>query len=283
MKYLLIISAITLSSSFSLAWGPTGHRTVAEIAQRHLRPDVAVRVKQTLNGYILSDVANWADDRSLPVVLPFLPLHYVNVMPEFKSYQEEPANKNGDVFVAIMALINFLRTNNGADLATVPALAHIDRVTALKLLVHFVGDVHQPLHVIEGRDKSGQKLNGGNRFQVNWMGKWNSNLHSIWDDEMIDFERFSYSEYASFLDHASTADIDAWSQTSVVDWVNEGLSYRNQIFTFPDAQTFGSDVEPGIGAPVFISYNYIQTQRATFRKRILQAGIRLAHLLNMLM
>jgi hypothetical protein len=281
MKNLVLVSVL-LFSSLGWAWGPTGHRTVAEIAQRHLHPDVAARLKTLLGGYTLADVANWADDRSQPEVIPFLPLHYVNVFPEFKTYQQSPPTKGGDVFTAIIALIDFLRSGSSQDLGAVPALAHIDKVTAVKLLVHWVGDVHQPLHCIEDRDKEGHKLNGGNLFKVNWMGRYQTALHSIWDDEMIDFERYSYTEYARVLDHVSPADIDSWSHTPVVDWVNESLGYRDQIFSFPDKpQPAGELGTPS--APAYISYNYIQNQRATIRKRLTQGGVRLAYFLNMLL
>jgi hypothetical protein len=277
------ILAITILSNVALAWGPTGHRAVAEIAQRHLRADVAKNLRDLLGGYSLAEVTNWADEiRNDSQYDAFKPLHYVHILPQFKSYSETTPADTGDVIVAIQTLMAYLKSNDTDKLKTVSALAGIDRPTAVKLLVHFVGDIHQPLHVLDANDKSGASIMGGNRLKVNWMNKWTSNLHSIWDDEMLDHERLSYSEMASFYDHATADEQKEWTSTPIPTWADEAVAFKAQVFAYPDKQTYGTNSEPGITDAINIGYGYLSVSRPIFRKRIEQGGIRLAFLLNSL-
>ena len=225
------------------------------------------------------EVANWADEiKGDPKFNAFAPLHYADVYEEYKSYQDSPPVKGGDVVSAIETLTQFLQTKKTESLKQIPALSNIDAAVAVKLLVHFIGDVHQPLHVIEGKTSQGQPLLGGNIFRINWFKRWETNVHSIWDDEMVDFERLSYTEYASYLDHASQNQISTWINSSVVQWANESLSYRTQVYTFPDQKPTSG--EAGISFPVLVSYGYISANRDTLRLRLLQGGLRLGNVLN---
>lgn len=132
--------------------------------------------------------------------------------------------------------------------------------TALRFLVHFVGDLHQPLH-IGGTDR------GGNAVTVNWMNRWHTNLHSIWDDEMVDFERLSYQEFARFLDHASDAEVARWQSGDSTAWADECIAMRKELYVFPDG-------------PKTISYGYVSAQRVRMREQLLKGGLRLAGLIN---
>lgn len=68
-----------------------------------------------------------------------------------------------------------------------------EQIVALYFLVHLIGDAHQPLHL--GREED----LGGNKIKVKWFGQ-PTNLHSLWDDELVDFQKYSYTEYAAVLD-----------------------------------------------------------------------------------
>src|ERR1700728_4254574 len=236
MTHIKLFILVFLLSSSALAWGPTGHRVVGEIAQRHLNPLAAKQIQDLLDGRSLAEVSNWADEiRNTPEFDPFKPLHYVDILPKFSSWEEKMAAQDqpdpkGDVVVAILTISEFLRTNDSKVFIPIPALAKIDRATAVKLLVHFVGDIHQPLHVIDGLGPDGKSIHGGNSIEVNWMGRWNSNLHSIWDDEMIDHENLSYEEMATYVDHSSLEELRLWNNSQVATWADENLKYREQIF-----------------------------------------------------
>src|ERR1041385_4297926 len=265
------------------AWGPTGHRVVAEIAQRHLTPSARIKVSKLLGGRTLADVANWPDElRSDPRFDKYKPLHYATVPDGVASYRDAQKDPCGDVVVAIDAFTAFLRTGKRARLYSVKALTDksdgtgkgacnpqetdpITPDTALRFLVHLMGDLHQPLHV-DGTDL------GGNRVEVDWMGRWKTNLHSTWDDEMVDYERFDYTEYARFLDHASQADMTRWLDGDTITWADEAVAMRPQLYLFPD--------DSGTPSVHKISYKYTGAQRDRMRQQLLKGGIRLAGVLN---
>lgn len=273
---------LTLPTS-AYAWGPTGHRVVAEIAQRHLTPAAQAKVSRLLDGRTLADVANWPDDlRSDPRFDKYKPLHFTTVKNGVASYRDSEKARCGDVVVAIDAFTAFLRTGSRDALYAVKALTDKSDGTgqgacnrqeteplspdqALSFLVHLMGDLHQPLHV------GGTDL-GGNQVIVKWMDRWTSNLHSVWDDEMVDFERFDYTEYARFLDHASKADAARWTTGDTISYADESIAMRSKLYAFPDdTGTFGVPV---------ISYKYIGAQRERMREQLLKGGLRLAAVLN---
>jgi hypothetical protein len=256
---------------------------VAEIAQRHLTPAARVKVNQLLGGRTLADVANWPDElRSDPRFDKYKPLHYATVPNGVASYRDAQKDPCGDVVVAIDAFSAFLRTGKRTDLYTVKALTDksdgtgkgacnpqetepITPDTALRFLVHLMGDLHQPLHV------GGTDL-GGNRVEVEWMDRWKTNLHSTWDDEMVDYERFDYTQYARFLDRASKADAARWLKGDTISWADEAVAMRPQLYIFPD--------DSGTPSVHKISYKYTGAQRDRMRQQLLKGGLRLASVLN---
>ena len=266
------------------AWGPTGHRVVAEIAQRHLTPVARAKVSRLLGGRSLADVANWPDElRSDPRFDKYKPLHFATVKDGVASYRDAEKARCGDLVVAIDAFTAFLRTGSREALYKVKALTDksdgtakgacnpqetdpITRDTALRFLVHLMGDLHQPLHV------GGTDL-GGNKVSVDWMDRWKTNLHSTWDDEMVDFERLDYIQYARFLDHASKADKARWLTGDTISYADEAVAMRPNLYLFPDDSSTPSDVHK-------ISYKYTGAQRDRMREQLLKGGLRLARVLN---
>src|SRR4029078_6143645 len=106
------------------AWGPTGHRVVAEIAQRHLTPVARTRVNRLLGGRPLADVATWLDElRSDPRFDKYKPLHYATVPDGVASYRDAKKAHCGDLVAAIDALTALLRTGSREALYSVKALS----------------------------------------------------------------------------------------------------------------------------------------------------------------
>jgi nuclease S1 len=266
------------------AWGPTGHRVVAEIAQRNLTSIARANVSRLLGGRTLADVANWPDElRSDPRFDKYKLLHFATVPNGVASYRNAQKDPCGDLVVAIDAFTAFLRTGSRAALFSVKALSDksdgtakgacnpqetdaITPDTALRFLVHLMGDLHQPLHV------GGTDL-GGNKVDVNWMDRWKTNLHSTWDDEMVDYERLDYIEYARFLDRASKADAARWLTGDTISYADEAVAMRSKLYLFPDDSGTPSVVHK-------ISYKYIGAQRDRMREQLLKGGLRLAGVLN---
>jgi hypothetical protein len=281
--FLKLVAVLLILSPSAYAWGPTGHRVVAEIAQRHLTPAAQAQVSRLLDGRTLADVANWPDElRSDPRFDKYKPLHFATVKDGIASYRNADKAGCGDVVVAIDAFTAFLHTGSREALYEVKALADksdgtgqgacnpqetepLTAAMALSFLVHLMGDLHQPLHV------GGTDL-GGNKVSVNWMDRWKTNLHSAWDDEMVDFERFDYKEYARFLDRANEADVSRWQTGDTISYADEAVAMRAKLYVFPD--------DSGKPAVHKISYQYIGAQRARMREQLLKGGVRLAGVLN---
>jgi hypothetical protein len=282
LKVVTTVLLLSLAPS-TYAWGPTGHRVVAEIAQRHLTAAAQAKVSQLLDGRTLADVANWPDElRSDPRFDKYKPLHFATVKDGVTSYRDSEKARCGDLVVAIDAFTAFLRTNSQESLFVVKALSDksdgtgpsacipqetepITQAMALSFLVHLMGDLHQPLHV------GGTDL-GGNKVTVNWMDRWKSNLHSSWDDEMVDYERLDYTQYARFLDRASDADIARWISGDTIAYADEAIAMRPKLYVFPD--------DSGKTAVHKISYKYTGAQRDRMRQQLLKGGLRLAGVLN---
>ena len=134
-----------------------------------------------------------------------------------------------------------------------------DEFFTLKLLVHLVGDIHQPLHVGNGTDK------GGNEVKLKYFWK-SSNLHRVWDSGLIDNQQLSYTEYAESIDFATPQQLKDWQATSVLDWAYESMALRKQVYNIPEDGN--------------LSYRYNYDNLATVNLRLRQAGIRLAGILN---
>ena len=129
----------------------------------------------------------------------------------------------------------------------------------MKSLIHLVGDVHQPLHVGNGTDR------GANDVKVKFF--WDkSNLHRVWDSGIIDKQQLSYSEYTNWIDVAPQDQVTMWQNTSVLDWMEESVSFRESIYTLPEDKN--------------LSYNYVHDHIGQVNQRLLQAGVRLAAILN---
>ena len=136
-----------------------------------------------------------------------------------------------------------------------------ERSEALKFLVHFVGDVHQPMHAGFADDR------GGNDFQVNYQGK-GYNLHSTWDRLMLDTRKLEPAQYASFLNSQPALPRDPTRQSDrpAVDWALESCQIAN-----------GADVYPKTRV---ITDEYLLTHRPMEEQRLRQAGSRLADMIN---
>ncbi|MDX1999040.1 MAG: S1/P1 nuclease [Thermoanaerobaculia bacterium] len=241
--------AMALLAGPAFGWGPTGHRVVGLVAERHLSPAAARAVGELLGPDSLAEVATWADDmRSDSTWKPFEPFHFVSIE-DGETYEQSTKNPNGDLFTALARFEAQL-----ADQAAAPA----DRRAALAWLVHLVGDLHQPLHVGRASDQ------GGNTILVTWFGEI-SNLHTVWDDKLIDHTRLSFTEFTNFLDPPSPETLAAWRTGTYLEWARESQDLRAGVYELGDRK---------------LGYSYSFTHLPTIRQRLLQAGVRLAAVLE---
>lgn len=234
----------------ALAWGKTGHRVVAEIAEAHLSAAARLEVEALVGPESLAEIANWADlVRTDPAWRHTEPWHYVNVA-DGERYEDSTKNPEGDVLVAIPRLAATL-ADRGAPVAA--------RAEALRFLVHFVADLHQPLHVGRGDDR------GGNEVAITFFGK-PTDLHEVWDVDLIDAQQLSFTEWVRFLDHPSGEDVGRWQASTVRDWADESQALRAEVYELGNGGVLGDE--------------YLRRQLPTVERRLLQAGIRLAGLLE---
>jgi hypothetical protein len=164
-----VLVLLTASAPPAFAWGKTGHRVVATLATNLLTPTAQAQVIELLNpGTSLAEIATWADEvrSSRPNTAHW---HYVNIPRDASGYNAARDCRRGCVVSAIEHSLRLLQdTSKG----------HAARQEALRRVVHFVADLHQPLHVIAD-DR------GGNDVLLHFVGR-QTNLHRLWDGDMID-------------------------------------------------------------------------------------------------
>lgn len=259
-------SAAVLLSSPAFAWGKTGHRVIAAIADKELSGLARARISQILEpGESLDEASNWPDEmRAAPGEFwqkQATPWHYVTL--NGPTYDHAPPE--GDAFEA---LGRFRRTLQD------PKASREDKRIALRFIIHLVGDLHQPLHVGKCCDK------GGNDVKVTFFGK-PTNLHSVWDSLLIDDEQLSFSELAAKLErHISNEDVVRWWDPDPLHWINESAAIRDSVYPTAADLPKGAKAGPDGGAVPDLSYTYVFKFRPTVEQRLSQGGIRLAAYLN---
>jgi hypothetical protein len=249
-KLLLLCLLCPLFIGQAYAWGQNGHRVVGHIAQENLSRKAQKRIMQLLDHNSLSEVSVWMDDiKSDSRYDHTHDWHWVSI-PDGQTYAQTEKNEKGDLLMKIEELIASLKAGG---------LSRQQEQEYVKYLVHLVGDLHQPLHVGTGEDK------GGNDVRVDWFGR-NSNLHRVWDSDMIESKQLSFTELSHYLDKPSKAQIKAWQSTSIEEWARESMNMRPQVYDVPENKKLG--------------YSYMYKNWNSVETRLLQAGIRLAGLLN---
>lgn len=256
MKYLglLILTPFLLfanSNTEKLLWGATGHRVVGEVATQHLSKRTARKIKKLLRGQSLAYVSNYADDiKSDSQYRSYSPWHYANLGLD-ETYEASSKNAKGDVVTAIQKCIAVLKDKEETN---------ENKAFHLKLLVHFVGDIHQPMHLGRLEDK------GGNDIEVKWFGK-RSNLHRVWDSDVINSHQMSYMEMASNLPVLSKVQKRSIKEAPLKVWIEESHTLAKKIYTtLPEKKNLG--------------YRYRYEYLDSLRMQLLKGGLRLAFILN---
>ena len=248
VTFLMVISVIKASNP---DWGATGHRTIGKIADDYLKGKTKRKIAELIDGQSLAFVSTFGDDiKSDKRYDEFYTWHYIN-MPLDQNYEDSEKSTNGDLVSGINYCIKIIKDNTSSN---------EDKAFYLKLLIHFIGDLHQPMHVGLVEDK------GGNDFKLQWFYK-DSNLHSVWDREMIDSYGMSYSEIAENADILNKNQVKAIQEGSLVDWVNDTHKLTRQVY---------ANVKPNDNLRYSYSYDNFETVRAQLQK----GGIRLAKVLN---
>ncbi len=246
--------------TLGLAWGVEGHHIAADIAEQYLEPETTRQVHELLeleNATILADVSTWADDirRQRPSTGPWhyvnIPIHPQNGPSGYDAVRDCPDGN------CVVAKIDEFKAVLG-DKAAQPR----ERLEALKFLVHFVADIHQPLHCADDHDR------GGNDTHVSFLGR-NTTLHALWDSGLLEAAAIP-DERAYALKLAQSikpADLERWRRGTPADWATE--SYER-------ARTIYGKSQEARSLQVFYEAEFLPVVATQLQK----AGIRLANLLN---
>ncbi|NSL89200.1 S1/P1 nuclease [Chitinophaga sp. Mgbs1] len=241
----------------SFAWGPNGHRIVAEIAWQHLTPKARKAVANILGGQSLAMIANWPDFIKSDTTHQYDNTnrwHYLDFpggvdRTTFDGMLKAATGEN--LYTQTQAMMKDLKNTR---------LAADKKWFALTFLAHMIGDMHMPLHV--GRDED----QGGNKINVMWFDK-PSNLHRVWDEHLIDFQQLSYTEYTKAIDIATPQQVKIMQSGSIADWMFESHLLADRIYgyTKPDSK---------------LSYRYNYVFLNDLNQQLLKGGVRLASILN---
>lgn len=263
--FTLVNSGILMVPSKVLAWGTAGHRTVSEIAQDLLLPETEKRITEVLQGQKMSEVSIWADSVRKQSEWSFTAWYHFEKIFDGKDFlkniQQLPQTDRelGGVVTAIL---------QAEKVFTNPRSTTADKESALKFIIHFVGDLHQPLHTGRPEDK------GGNSIPRTWEG-FKTNLHAIWDFYIIETghaELFQTADsstpevvYAPYLKTKfKNLRLSSRQVQDINMWVNESLAMRPAAYEFMD-----EDPE-----------EYTERFLSAVDQRVYVAGVRLAAMLN---
>jgi hypothetical protein len=248
-----LLAALSMTAPV-IAWGPAAHQAVAAIAAPRLTADVQKQIATLLGGETLPQVAVWADDVRETTHRHTTPWHFTNIPVTSSGYSSARDCRQGNCIVAVIARQEAVLRDR-----TRPRQ---QRTEALKFLVHFVGDVHQPLHAGDAEDR------GGNERRIVQIGNA-VNLHAAWDSGILQSGR------------RTTATIvlaaNAWLKTqqepliargSPVDWANESHRISRDV-VYPQLK----------GDNAIVGAEQQQALRI-IEERVARAGVRLAALLN---
>lgn len=236
------------------AWSAFGHRLVGLLAQEQLSPQARAEVDALLAlepGVDLGTIAAWADEvRDQPEYRFTAPFHYVNFRDGSCDYVPARDCANGDCIIG--ALERYTRVLGDA------ARPSAERLEALKFLVHFTGDVHQPMHAGNRDDR------GGNRFQVRVAGE-GSNLHAVWDYHLLQSAGLKMKPYRERL-APQVAAIEVEPMDFVM-WAESSCALLEASAIYP-------------ARPGRLPAGYLDTHRPLAEARVVLAAARLAALIE---
>jgi hypothetical protein len=253
---LLSAAFIIISVSAFAWWGPTGHRIVGQIADSYLSNKARKAIREILGDESIAITSNWADFIKSDSTFNYLgPWHYLNVK-QGLSQTEFNTLLQKDTAVDAYTKLNFLIAelkNKQLPLET--------KKMYLRLLIHICGDIHQPLHVGQFEDR------GGNSIRLQWFGE-PTNLHSLWDEKLIEFQKLSYTEYVKDINHTTRAQRLQWQQQPMNEWFFESYQLAGKVYNSVSGN------EPKL------SFRYNFDYIDMLNTQLVKGGVRLAGLLN---
>jgi hypothetical protein len=259
----LVCGAVIATPSCALAWGAEGHRITALIAADELTPAARAQVQTLLNSSdarsAMEDASTWPDEIKWhrPETRPW---HYVDIEIGTRGYDKAADCPTGDCVVA--------QIERDEAILKDKHIAPPIRAEALRFLIHFVGDLHQPLHCADNHDR------GGNEVKV-LIGRRHENLHAVWDVNVVQALGRDPEVVAARLERQITlAEMENWRKGTVEDWANEtfGVASREIYARLPR--------KGGTEEPVILPQGYARAESGVTEGQLERAGARLSTILN---
>jgi hypothetical protein len=289
------------------AWGCRGHETVAALAEKHLTPQAKQALLELLTANPIDpqlkrycgqrgldpfvDASTWADDERgrEPATAPW---HFIDIpLSATHGSAQSFCGAGGCVTQAIADQLAILKDKHAPG---------PKRAAALRYIIHFVGDLHQPLHGSTNSDR------GGNCVPVKYFGRnpharnnsYTPNLHHVWDTEIPEsqMQGADAAEFADTLDAAFESSFAAWQQggMQLEAWAWESHdhaletaygAFGKPIAVEPDVPVNSCADDNNIGERMLhkhlvIGTAYRDQAASVVEERLAQAGIRLAMILN---
>ncbi|RYG54789.1 MAG: S1/P1 Nuclease [Chitinophagaceae bacterium] len=254
MKKLLCLLLILFPFA-GFSWGVLGHRIVGEVAESYLSSKAKSKIKHILGNESIAMSSTWADFIKSDSTYNYISSWHYDNFPSaltkdaFYKYLEEDTTEGA--FSAFKFLKSELKKKD---------LPLHKQAMYLKLLIHIVGDMHQPLHM--GREED----LGGNRIRVMWFND-NVNLHQVWDEKLVNFQQLSYTEYENAINHTTSAQRKQWANAPVEEWLYESYQCAQKIYA-------------GVSPEQKLGYRYNFDHIAMLNEQLLKGGVRLAGVLN---
>ncbi|MDE6330630.1 MAG: S1/P1 nuclease [Muribaculaceae bacterium] len=254
MKRNQILATLLATAALQMfGWGQKGHDTTAYIAECHLTPAAKAMVDSLLDGKSLVYYANWPDNACYTEPYAYTKTwHYKNIE-EGEEYAKAKDIPEGTIVTAL---------NSRIDVLNDPASTRDEKWLALVLTVHFLGDIHQPMHMGRYVDR------GGNRHNIKFFGS-GTNLHTVWDTRLPEAaHKWSYTEWQNNIDRATPEEEKAIvAGGTPYSWGEETYEICKKVY---EATPEGTNV----------AYDYIADWTPTIELQYLRGGLRLADILN---
>ena len=257
-KYIRIfIFLIFLIPSDLFGWGMTGHRIIAQLAEENISRRTRKKINKLLKDIPMAYWSNWGDFIKSDTTEKWehtYQWHYINIPGNLKYQQfldEIKGAEHENVYSQIPVLQETLKNK---------AVSKEEKLTALYLIIHLVGDMHQPMHVGRFEDR------GGNTIDVQWFDD-HTNIHAVWDSRLINYENYSYTEYTKILNTIDKKQKATIQSGTLEDWLFETYQIANEIY---------SSIKP----KEELRYEYQYKYKDTVELLLQRAGIRLARILN---
>jgi len=259
----ILALALALVAMNVLAWGPIGHQTTGYIAQSLLTPEASIRLNAIIPSADLGQVATWMDDERVGLKKTFpgsAQWHFYNLpVCDDKPKKDICEKDNCAVY----------RIDEYAQILADPNASRADQEFAVRVIVHVVGDLHQPLHAGDNNDRGGNQLKVGEH----------ASLHSTWDKAFVNTlaRGRSSKELAQAIKGNHADEILSWQTGDPLSWANESNQIARKT-AYGQLPNFSCDVAhlqiDGL------SKSYIDQSLPLVEQRLAMAGSRIAFVLN---